>query len=81
VQERWARSHAQATRDEAGLKLVDEAARLPVTSPKRMAAPRKWVMSDSDHEYLKVADAFMGTPEHHSAAAAIWVRGYQFEAN
>jgi len=40
-------------------------------------------MSNSDHEYLKIADAFLGSPDcPNSPAAATWVEeGYLFEAN
>jgi pimeloyl-ACP methyl ester carboxylesterase len=80
-QERWARAQAEAAHDKVALKLLDETARLPLASGKRQAAPRKWLMSASDMAYIKITDAFVGTPEHHTAAGAAYINGYMFEAH
>lgn len=78
--EKWARVQATATHDIAGLKALDAAARLPITSGKRMMASRKWLFGPPDQAYLKQQMEFAGDPAHPKPAAAGWVKGYMFEA-
>jgi pimeloyl-ACP methyl ester carboxylesterase len=78
--EKWAREQAMKDRDVAGLNALDQAAKLPIDSGKRMMASRKWVMSPPDQTYVKRQLLFMGSPAHPKPEAAAWVEGYQFEA-
>jgi len=79
--ERWAREQAVATHDEAGLKALDDVRTLSVNDWKRIGASRKWIMSPTDQEYIKLQTDFMGAPDHPKPEAQAWVKGYGFEAN
>ena len=79
--EKWAREQALASHDAAGLATLDQAAKLPVTSGKRMMASRKWLFGPPDQPYLKRQMEFMGAPDHPRPEATAWVEGYQFEAS
>jgi pimeloyl-ACP methyl ester carboxylesterase len=78
--EQWARAQATAARDEAGLKALDDVKSLSVNDWKRIGASRKWIMSPSDQEYIKLQTDFMGSPEHPKPEAQAWVKGYGFES-
>jgi pimeloyl-ACP methyl ester carboxylesterase len=79
VQERWARAQAIASSDQDTLKALDETASLPVSDPKRAGASRKYRMSPSDLEYLKMPNAFLGTPPFpKEGEVADWLAGSQF---
>jgi pimeloyl-ACP methyl ester carboxylesterase len=79
--ERWARAQAMATHDEAGLKALDDVRMLSANDWKRIGASRKWVMSPSDQEYLKLQTDFAGTPAHPKPEAQTWIKGYEFESS
>jgi pimeloyl-ACP methyl ester carboxylesterase len=79
--ERWAREQAMASHDEAGLKALDDVRTLSVNDWKRIGASRKWMMSSTDKDYLKLQTDFMGSPDHPRPEAQAWVKGYGFEAN
>ena len=79
--ERWAREQAVATHDEAGLKALDDVRTLSVNDWKRIGASRKWIMSPTDQDYIKLQADFMGSPDHPKPEAQAWVKGYGFEAN
>lgn len=79
--ERWARQQAMATHDEAGLKALDDVRSLSVNDWKRIGASRKWMMSPTDQDYLKLQTAFMGSPDHPKPEAQAWVKGYGFESS
>src|SRR3569833_3750377 len=49
--ERWARQHATAAQDEAGLKALDDVRSLSVNDWKRIGTSRKWMMSPTDQDY------------------------------
>jgi pimeloyl-ACP methyl ester carboxylesterase len=79
AQERWARAQATANGDQDTLKALDDTASLPVSDPKRAGASRKYRMSPSDLEYLKMPQAFLGTsPPPKEGDAADWIAGGQF---
>ena len=78
--EKWAREQATKSHDVAGLKMLDDAAKLPIDSGKRMMASRKWLFGAPDQPYLKRQMEFSGDPAHPKSAAAAWVKGYMFEA-
>jgi pimeloyl-ACP methyl ester carboxylesterase len=79
AQERWARTQATAKGDQETLKALDETASLPVTDPKRSGASRKYRMSPSDLEYLKMPQAFLGPPPPPKEGdVADWIAGGQF---
>jgi proline iminopeptidase len=79
AQERWARERAEETGDQSVLKALDEGASLPVTDMKRLAAPRKYVMSPSDLEYLKIQQVFVGSPPFpQEGDVADWIAGGGF---
>ena len=61
AQERWARAQAIAAGDQDTLKALDDTASLPASDPKRAGASRKYRMSPSDLEYLKMPQAFLGS--------------------
>lgn len=79
--ERWAREQAVATHDEAGLKMLNDVQALSVNDWKRIGASRKWMMSPSDQEYLKLQADFAGAPDHPKPEAQAWVKGYGFESS
>jgi pimeloyl-ACP methyl ester carboxylesterase len=79
AQERWARAQAIASGDQDTLKALDETASLPVSDPKRTGASRKYRMSPSDLEYLKMPNAFLGAPPFpKEGEVADWLGGSQF---
>jgi pimeloyl-ACP methyl ester carboxylesterase len=79
AQERWARAQATASGDRDTLKALDDTASLPATDPKRSGASRKYRMSPSDLEYLKMPNAFLGAgPPPKEGEAADWIAGGQF---
>jgi pimeloyl-ACP methyl ester carboxylesterase len=78
--ERWARAQAAASRDEAGLKALDEVRSLSINDWKRIEASRKWMMSPSDLEYLEMQKNFAGPPGHRRPEARAWIEGYGFQA-
>jgi pimeloyl-ACP methyl ester carboxylesterase len=79
--ERWARQQATAAHDEAGLKALDDVQTLSVNDWKRIGASRKWMMSPTDKDYLKLQTDFMGSPDHPKPEAQAWVKGYGFESS
>ena len=79
--ERWARQQATAAHDEAGLKALDDVQALSVNDWKRIGASRKWMMSPTDQDYLKLQIEFMGPPDHPKPEAQAWVKGYGFESS
>jgi pimeloyl-ACP methyl ester carboxylesterase len=79
--EKWAREQALASHDAAGLKTLDEAAKLPITGGERMMASRKWIFGPPDQAYIKKQMEFIGPRAHPRPEAAAWVEGYLFEAN
>jgi len=79
--ERWARQQATAAHDEAGLKALDDVQALSVNDWKRIGASRKWMMSSTDQDYLKLQTEFMGSPDHPKSEAQAWVKGYGFESS
>jgi pimeloyl-ACP methyl ester carboxylesterase len=79
--ERWARQQATAAHDEAGLKALDDVQALSVNDWKRIGASRKWMMSPTDQDYLKLQTEFMGSPDHPKPEAQAWVKGYGFESS
>ena len=79
AQERWARARATASGDQDTLKALDETASLPATDPKRSGVSRKYRMSPSDLEYLKMPQAFIGSgPPPKEGEVADWIAGGQF---
>jgi len=79
--ERWARQQATAAHDEAGLKALDDVRSLSVNDWKRIGTSRKWMMSPTDQDYLRLQTAFMGSPDHPKPKAQAWVKGYGFESS
>jgi pimeloyl-ACP methyl ester carboxylesterase len=79
AQERRARTQATAAGDQETLKALDAAASLPVSDQKRIMATRKYRMSSSDLEYLKVVETFMGSPPFPTQGdVADWMAGGRF---
>jgi hypothetical protein len=79
AQERWARAQASAAGDRATLQALDDTASLPETDMKRITAPRKYRMSPSDLEHLKIFQAFAGPPPPRTPGdAADWIAGASF---
>lgn len=79
AQERWARAQATASGDAETLTALDETASLPATDPKRIGASRKYRLTASDLEYLKIPEAFLGaSPPPKGSAAADWIAGGRF---
>ncbi len=78
-QERLARAQATTLGDAETLHAIDEVAALPVTDPKRINASRKYRFSPTDLEYLKTAQAFIGSgPPPKEGEVADWLAGSQF---
>lgn len=77
--ESWAREQAKG--DPEALKALDEAAKLPLDSFKRIGASRKYVFGPPDQAYLKLQMDFMGSAEHPKPEAVAWVKGYGFESS
>jgi pimeloyl-ACP methyl ester carboxylesterase len=77
-QERYARDVLSNSKDEQGLKALDEAVRLPLTDPKRRFATRKFLFG-SEEQFLAREDAFTGPqPFPAKGQVADWVAGYSF---
>jgi pimeloyl-ACP methyl ester carboxylesterase len=77
----WARLQATATKDDSGLKALNDAAALP--EPQRDLAlsgtARKWIIPAVDSEYAKMIFAFMGPkPYPTQGDAADWIAGNAF---
>ena len=78
-QERFARAALAAQGDQAGLKALDDAARLPLTDPKRRFATRKWLFGPEDQRFLAREAAFTGPkPWPTTGEVADWIAGYTF---
>ncbi len=79
AQERWAQLQASAAGDQATLQALRDTGSLPETDRRRIAAPRKYRMSPSDLEHLKLFQAFAGPPPPQAHGdAADWIAGAAF---
>lgn len=77
--ERWARSQAEATDDEATIKALDNTAALPAGDMKRVMASSKYRMSPSDTQYLGIERQFIGAPPFPTKGdVADWLAGGDF---
>jgi pimeloyl-ACP methyl ester carboxylesterase len=78
-QERYARDVLSNSKDEQGLKALDEAVQLPLTDPVRRFATRKLLFGSEDQRFLAREDAFTGPqPFPAKGQVADWVAGYSF---
>lgn len=79
AQERWARQQASDRGDQATLRALDDAANLPISDLRRISAPRKYRLSDSDQKIVDVQGAFLGRPPFPKhGKAADWIAGIDF---
>lgn len=79
AQERWAQLQTSAAGDQATLQALRDTASLPETDMRRIRAPRKYRMSPSDLEHLKIFQAFAGPPPPATPGdAADWIAGAGF---
>jgi pimeloyl-ACP methyl ester carboxylesterase len=81
-QERYARDVLSNTKDEQGLKALNEAVRLALTDPKRRFATRKFLFGSEDQQFLAREDAFTGhEPFPARGQVADWIAGYSFTSD
>jgi pimeloyl-ACP methyl ester carboxylesterase len=81
-QERYARTVLTESKDEPGLKALDEVVSLPFTDPKRRFANRRLLFGSEDQTFLAREDAFVGPkPRPTQGAIADWMGGYTFTSN
>jgi len=81
-QERYARQVLKAKGDKAGLDALEQAAKLPLSDPKRRSATRKLDFGPEDQKFLSREDAFMGPkPWPKTGEVADWIGGYLFTSD
>ena len=79
AQERWAKAQATAVGDNETLKALSDTASLSMTDRTRMNASRKYVLSPSDLDYVKMMGTFIGFPSTPPPGdAAAWIAGGAF---
>jgi pimeloyl-ACP methyl ester carboxylesterase len=79
AQERWAKAQAMAAGDQETLKALADTASLAMTDRTRMNASRKYILSPSDLDYVKIMGTFIGYPSTPPPGdAADWVAGSEF---
>jgi len=79
AQERWAKEQATAIGDTETLIALGDTASLPMNDSTRMNASRKYILSPSDLDYVKMMGTFIGFPSTPPPGdAADWVAGGEF---
>ena len=77
--ERYAREQATAKGDQAALKALDQAEALPIDDLRRLNATWLWRFPQSDRDYLKLQQAFVGPPPPPKTGdVADWLAGGDF---
>jgi pimeloyl-ACP methyl ester carboxylesterase len=77
--EQWARQQAMSARDETTLRLLDDAAQLPLDDPRRRDAASKYLLAPDDQEYFRKHQAFFGPPSVPTEGdVGDWVAGRNF---
>ncbi|MBZ5579161.1 MAG: alpha/beta hydrolase [Acidobacteriia bacterium] len=79
AQERWAKAQATAVGDNETLKALADTASLPMNDRARVNASRKYTLSPSDLDYVKMMGTFIDFPSTPPPGdAADWVAGSEF---
>jgi pimeloyl-ACP methyl ester carboxylesterase len=77
--ERYARGQATAAGDQAALKALDQAQGLPMNDLRRLNATWRWRFPQSDRDYLKLQEQFIGPPPPPTTGdIADWLAGGDF---